>query len=145
MIFADGEGNQRIYTHSNGYIGIGLGNDIIPQNRLEVKHGVNGNSGLRFTNLNELSSTVTSNGKVLTVNEDGDVVLTTDQGSGASTVINASDYINLTGNGSSGNPYIISAENIYNVDVYSHHGILKVDSLEVQLHPGGKKALSNGF
>ncbi|WP_395632900.1 beta strand repeat-containing protein [Flavobacterium sp.] len=125
IILADGNGNQRLFIHSNGNTGLGLGNNIIPANRLdvnggvvigrsfvprsntmdtnaiiaplngmlvegsvgigtsapgnkvEIKHGRNGFSGLRFTNLtsnfNPTSSLVTN--KFLTVNENGDVVL----------------------------------------------------------------------
>lgn len=125
IILADGIGNQRLYIHSNGNTGLGLGNNIIPANRLdvnggvvigrsfvpksssmdsnpitaplngmlvegsvgigtsapgnkvEIKHGRPGFSGLRFTNLtssfNPNSGMVTN--KFLTVNENGDVVL----------------------------------------------------------------------
>ncbi|WP_412465129.1 beta strand repeat-containing protein [Flavobacterium mekongense] len=125
IILADGAGNQRLFIHSNGNTGLGLGNNIIPANRLdvnggvvigksfvprsntsdtnaiiaplngmlvegsvgigttapgnkvEIKHGRNGFSGLRFTNLtssfNPSGSLVTN--KFLTVNENGDVVL----------------------------------------------------------------------
>ena len=40
IIFADGLGNQRIFIHKNGNTGIGLGNNVIPANRLDVKGGV---------------------------------------------------------------------------------------------------------
>ncbi|MBP6557337.1 MAG: hypothetical protein KAX93_00585 [Flavobacterium sp.] len=125
IILADGAGNQRIFIHNNGYTGIGLGNNIIPSNRLdvnggvvigksfmpksntttansilaplngmlvegsvgigtttpsnkvEIKHGRTGFSGLRFTNLtssfNPTSTQVIN--KFLTVNENGDVIL----------------------------------------------------------------------
>jgi hypothetical protein len=125
IILADGIGNQRIFIDNNGNTGIGLGNNIIPANRLdvgggivigkgyvprsnstdatiniaplngmlvqgsvgigtttpknkvEISHGKNGNSGLRFTNLTSNftpTSSLTTN-KFLTVNENGDVVL----------------------------------------------------------------------
>ena len=80
IVLADGVGNQRLFIHSNGYTGIGLGNAVIPQNRLELDGGLSGTSGLRFRNYTSSSSTVSPNGKVLTLNADGDVVLTTDQG-----------------------------------------------------------------
>jgi hypothetical protein len=125
IILADGAGNQRIFIHNNGFTGIGLGNNIIPSNRLdvnggvvigksfmpksntttansilaplngmlvegsvgigtttpnnkvEIKHGRTGFSGLRFTNLtssfNPTSTQVIN--KFLTVNENGDVIL----------------------------------------------------------------------
>jgi hypothetical protein len=40
IIFADGAGKQRIFVHSNGNTGIGLGNNVIPVNKLDVKGGV---------------------------------------------------------------------------------------------------------
>lgn len=122
IIIADGSGTQRIFVHGNGNTGIGLGNNVIPankldvkggvaigrnftpngitqsfvaptnglivegkvgfgtatpSNKLEIKHGVNGNSGLRFTNLNSSYNPPASqsNTKFLSVNETGDVVL----------------------------------------------------------------------
>lgn len=125
IILADGFGNQRIFVNRNGNTGIGLGNNVIPANRLdvgggvvigrnfvpnasttdqtttlapangllvegkvgigtktpnnklEITQGVNGNSGLRFTNLTSLfnPTTTTTTDKFLTVNAMGDVVL----------------------------------------------------------------------
>jgi len=40
IIVADGAGNQRLFIHNNGNTGIGLGNNVIPANRLDVKGGV---------------------------------------------------------------------------------------------------------
>ena len=40
IIFADGAGKQRIFVHNNGNTGIGLGNNVIPINKLDVKGGV---------------------------------------------------------------------------------------------------------
>ena len=125
MILADGAGNQRIFINQNGHTGIGLGNNVIPANRLdvnggvvigrnyvpntattdantilapsngllvegkvgignkvpnnklEITHGVPGNSGLRFTNLTSQFDPTASqtSTKFLTVNANGDVVL----------------------------------------------------------------------
>ncbi len=122
IIIADGAGTQRIFISRNGNTGIGLGSNIIPVNRLDVKggvaigknftpngvtpgivapsnglivegkvgigtvspnnkleitHGVTGNSGLRFTNLNSNFNNVTvqAGNKFLSVNANGDVVL----------------------------------------------------------------------
>lgn len=125
IIFADGVGNQRIFINQNGHTGIGLGNNVIPANRLdvnggvvigktyvpnasttttnttlapangllvegkvgignrtpnnkvEITHGVSGNSGLRFTNLTSqfLPAASQVSDKFLTVNANGDVVL----------------------------------------------------------------------
>lgn len=40
IIIADGTGSQRIFVSRSGNTGIGLGNNIIPANRLDVKGGV---------------------------------------------------------------------------------------------------------
>jgi hypothetical protein len=37
VIIADGSGNQRIFVSKGGAVGLGLGNNIIPVNRLDVK------------------------------------------------------------------------------------------------------------
>lgn len=80
--------------------------------------GVNGYSGLRLQNLTSANNTsFTSNGKVLTVNQFGDLVLTSDQvGPGGNINITAGDFITVSGNGSVGTPYLIGAQNIYNDD-----------------------------
>lgn len=120
IVLADGASNQRLFIHSNGFIGIGLGNNQIPQNRLELNGGVTGTSGLRFRNYNSASTPVAPNGRVLTVNALGDVVLTTDQGSGGSTLIQAGTNVTVTGTGVVGNPYIINSTasgcNLYSCD-----------------------------
>jgi hypothetical protein len=122
IIIADGLGNQKIFIKKNGNTGIGLGNNVIPVNRLDIKGGVaignnftpngvtpgivaptsglivegkvgigtsspnnkveitsgiNGNSGLRFTDLTSNYNPATSiaSNRFLTVNQNGDVVL----------------------------------------------------------------------
>ena len=40
IIIADGLGNQRIFIQKNGNTGIGLGNNVIPINKLDIKGGV---------------------------------------------------------------------------------------------------------
>jgi len=55
-----------------GNVGIGL---INPANKLEIKSTVANASGLRFTNLTSASPTVAANGKALSVDANGDVVL----------------------------------------------------------------------
>ena len=122
IIIADGLGNQKIFIQKNGNTGIGLGNNVIPVNRLDIKGGVaignnftpngvtpgivaptsglivegkvgigtsspnnkveitsgiNGNSGLRFTDLTSNYNPATSiaSNRFLTVNQNGDVVL----------------------------------------------------------------------
>ncbi len=82
-------------------------------------------SGLRFTNLKSTNTAniLASNGRVLTVNSDGDVVLTTDQGSGGSTLITSGTNISVSGTGVSGNPYVISST-ASNCNLYSCDGII---------------------
>lgn len=123
LILADGIGNQRIFISRAGHMGVGLGNNVIPANKIdvnggvvigktyvpnantitptiaptsgllvegrvgignklpnnkvEITHGVNGNSGLRFTNLTSqfLPTPSQVSDKFLTVNANGDVVL----------------------------------------------------------------------
>nr|WP_294938449.1 hypothetical protein [uncultured Flavobacterium sp.] len=78
IIFADGNANQRLFIHSNGNTGIGLGNNVIPQNKLEIKGAYN-SSGLRFTSLtNAATASASTSGKVLSVNATGDVILVND-------------------------------------------------------------------
>lgn len=55
-----------------GNVGIGL---INPGNKLEINSTVANASGLRFTNLTAASPTVAANGKALSVDANGDVVL----------------------------------------------------------------------
>ncbi len=40
IILADGSGNQRLFIERNGNVGIGLGNNIIPRNKLDVGGGI---------------------------------------------------------------------------------------------------------
>ena len=125
VILADGDGVQKMLISQKGNVGFGLGNNVIPANRLdvsggvvigknftprgipfpiagslaptngllvegrvgigtrspnnkvEIKHGVFGNSGLRFTNLNStfIPNTRNTSNAFLSVNANGDVVL----------------------------------------------------------------------
>lgn len=68
---------ERLRIDKDGNVGIGTAN---PQAKLEVS-GATNTSGLRFTNLTSASTTSASNGKVLTVNSTGDVVLADNGGS----------------------------------------------------------------
>ncbi len=77
-------GNQRLYIHSNGNTGIDIGNNNIPQNRLEVNStgAVDNTLGLRFKNFaNSNTNTLTADAtpKVLSVNAQGDVILVDDK------------------------------------------------------------------
>lgn len=83
FIYADPGSNQRLYIHNNGNTGIGLGNNIIPQNKLEIKSDATNSSGLRFTNLPNTVTPITNptNG-VLSLNSTGDVIWVKDIGGG---------------------------------------------------------------
>ena len=103
IILADGDfvpgtsgGHQRLFIHSNGYAGIGLGNNNIPLNRLELGNGIANTAGLRFRNFNNTSfTTLNPSGKVLSVNNVGDVILVDDAIGGGSG--NSNDW-HLRGN-----------------------------------------------
>jgi trimeric autotransporter adhesin len=124
----DVEGNMAIGTNysgssvapANGLIvegNIGIGT-IAPGNKVEINSGVTGlaagTSGLRFSNLKSTNTNLqATNGRVLTLNATGDVVLTTDVGSGGTTIINAGTNTTVTGTGVTATPYVIAAKNIY--------------------------------
>jgi hypothetical protein len=88
IILAEGGDKQRLYIHNNGFTGIGLGNNVIPKNTLEIKAvpgspspSGTGVSGLRLASLpNGNFNTLTTNAtnKVLSVNKFGDVILVDD-------------------------------------------------------------------
>lgn len=93
FIYADPSSNQRFYIHSNGFTGIGLGNNIIPQNMLEVKSASQptytaiNSSGLRLTNLKNSINPIANpsllvDKGVLSVDSNGDVILVKDIGGG---------------------------------------------------------------
>lgn len=154
--------SQKLYIDATGNTGIGLGDNVIPKNRLDIRGGVavgaaftstlttagpiaptngmivEGNvgigvsaptnrlqvtaattnaSGLTFTNLTSASTPLSaSNGRVLTVDGAGKVVLTTDQGSGGVTAIANGTNTTVSGTGVSPTPYVIDAKNIYTHD-----------------------------
>ncbi|MEO8234787.1 MAG: hypothetical protein ABI549_05180 [Flavobacterium sp.] len=85
IILADGDSSQRLYIHSNGFTGIGLGNNVIPKNTLEIKAlaGSPSVSGLRLVGLPNTSASITNaTNKVLSVNATGDVILVDDKQGG---------------------------------------------------------------
>ena len=73
VIISDGAGNKRIWINQLGHTGLGT---INPTERLEVSSGSEGNSGLKFTNLTQASTSAPSNGKALSVDTTGKVILT---------------------------------------------------------------------
>lgn len=111
IIISNGLGAQRIFVHSNGYTGIGLGDNVIPSNRLEIRHGSNGFSGLRFTNLKNSNNPIPNpTSKVLSVDANGDVILVNDMvGTGTTnqTTISAGENITVSGDPTSG--YVINS------------------------------------
>ncbi len=40
LVFADGRGNQRLFISKYGNIGVGLGNNVIPNNKMDISGGV---------------------------------------------------------------------------------------------------------
>ena len=86
------------------FVGIGTAS---PQNTLEITsdgaspplplNNGTGKSGLRFTNLTATSATTGSNGKVLTVNSNGDVILVNDMMGGITGATGTSGVTGLTG------------------------------------------------
>jgi trimeric autotransporter adhesin len=114
VIIADGASNQRLYIHSNGNTGIGLGNNVIPQNKLEVKSAAWNTSGLRLTNLtNAMPVSANAPAKVLSVNATGDVILVNDLQGSAGVINNelTSSVNTMTSvvNGSSSNAPIVNS------------------------------------
>lgn len=89
FIIADNSsgGGNRFFIYGGGatnpgYTGI---NTTTPGNRLEIKHGTSGNSGLRFTNLTSGNTPGTNPGSgLLALNSSGDVVYVNDNGLGNS-------------------------------------------------------------
>ncbi|MCZ8284535.1 MAG: hypothetical protein O9353_03680, partial [Bacteroidia bacterium] len=64
--------NYFVMINSTGNMGIGT---TAPGNRLEITSAGANTSGLRFTNLTSASPTIAANGKALSVDANGDVVL----------------------------------------------------------------------
>ncbi len=84
---------ERMTIEANGNIGI---NNTTPANKLELTHGINGNSGLRLTNLpNTVPASTNPTNKVLSVNGSGDVILVN---GGSSSSVNANQGLTISGN-----------------------------------------------
>ena len=114
IILADGGFNQRIFIDNNGFTGIGLGNNFIPQNMLEVKsafastYTAINSSGLRLSNLKNtitpiVNPSLLTNKGVLSVDSNGDVILVTDQGGGITNSCISQYNIPSTGTSTTGN------------------------------------------
>ncbi len=80
MFNGDGSPAVHMYIDSVGRVGIG---NTSPNARLELTAPTANASGLRFTNLTAASPTVASNGKALSVNATGDVILVPASGGNA--------------------------------------------------------------
>ena len=65
--------SQSLHLGTNGNVGIGNTN---PQNKLEITTNTPNQSGLRLSNLTSTSTAEKNNGKVLSVNQSGDVIST---------------------------------------------------------------------
>jgi Collagen triple helix repeat (20 copies) len=95
---------ERMRISNGGNVGIGT---TTPNNKLEINSAVVDASGLRFTQLTSGSTPTASNGKLLTVDATGNVIISADQtagaGAGVTTVgaFNAASQVNganITGN-----------------------------------------------
>lgn len=72
---ASGTATQNLVLQPNGSAGsVGIGN-ASPNNKLEITSNTPNTSGLRLTNLTAGSTTFTPNGKALSVDANGDVIL----------------------------------------------------------------------
>jgi hypothetical protein len=74
LMNGDGSPGVHLFIDSTGRVGIG---NTTPNTRLELTAATPNASGMRFTNLTSASPTVAANGKALSVNATGDVVLVT--------------------------------------------------------------------
>ncbi|HLN95756.1 MAG TPA: hypothetical protein VK183_08970, partial [Flavobacterium sp.] len=130
VFIADGAGNQKIVidgtldgTGPRCNIGLGLGNLVRPQNKLDLNTAgaVSGTLGFRFRGLGSAitgtSLTANSNNLVMTVNSNGDVIMVPDGGSGSGTTsVTAGTNTTVTGTGATTTPYVINAQNLYTND-----------------------------
>ena len=114
MVFAAGSANaprERFRVDSNGNMGIGT---TTPNNKVEIKGDAN-KSGLRFTNLpNTVAAITNPTTNVLSVDENGDVILVNDRegGTGGSITNALSSSVNTmtsTVNGIAANAPIINS------------------------------------
>lgn len=105
-------------SSSNSLVLGGTGTDIVkvgigvtaPNARLEINSAISGVSGLRFTQLNNSSAINPSNGKLLSLNPNGDVILVEENAAdGSETKLSAGANMTITGTGTFSNPYQISA------------------------------------
>lgn len=215
IILADGLGNQRVFINKGGNVGIGLGNNVIPANRLdlgggmvigrnyvpnaattsanttlaplngmlvegkvgignkspnnkvEITQGVNGNSGLRFTNLTSQFNPTTSqtSNKFLTVNENGDVVLQRMAGLTNTNVVSSNanlmttnvnnitasaPIVNSISNSIAGNQLVTTVNGVASAPVNLPQGILTeidgstTNELQTISQSGNTITLSNG-
>ena len=106
IVLADGESNQRLYIHGgdtdatkNGNTGIGLGSNVIPQNRLEVKSAFTADpyrsSGVRLTNLTNTTVTPVTNptNGVLSVDNKGNVIWVNDKLGGVTQNCSTANFV----------------------------------------------------
>jgi trimeric autotransporter adhesin len=103
-------GSHRMYISNAGYMGVALGTDVVPANRLELNSfgAVANTTGLRFRNYTAPGTLPASGGRVLTLNANGDVILAADAvGAGGVTIQNGTNTT-VTGNGTT-TPYAINA------------------------------------
>ena len=104
------------YVGVNKNVGIGK-NIVTPGNKLEIKSDTLNRSGLRLTNLKSTATTTAGNGKALSVNTLGDVILVNSTASS----IPDSMIVKFTGTGAVKNVGIGTATPAYKLDVVGNN------------------------
>jgi hypothetical protein len=103
FIWDQNAATARMVVDPNGNVGIGTN---APGNRLSIASATAGTSGLQFTQLNSSSTAIAGNGKVLSVDANGHVILVND-----ATGVAGSAW-SLTGNtGTTGSHFIGTTDN----------------------------------
>jgi hypothetical protein len=88
-------------------VGIGVTN---PSSRLEINSGTTGSSGLKFTQLSSSSATASANGKSLSLDAAGNIILVPAVASdGSGTKVTGGSNINVVGLGTTASPYVVSS------------------------------------
>lgn len=137
IVLADGSGNQRLYIDNNGNAGLGT---TSPNSTLEINSNVSSTSGLRFTQLSSSTITPVNNGKTLSVDATGNVILTTTPGAGGGGL-----NWSLTGNSGTvnGTHFIGTTDNVpFNIRVNNQQSG-KIDGTSQNVFLGYQSGINN--